>query len=425
MHRLCAFVSIALIAGCRFDPSGLAGDDGGRAIDAANPGDGSAVADARTDAPPGTPDAAVPDAMEPDATPACVWPHAPLHFDPCDLPSGTTTNLLVPGIYVYDTDTGVLTDPGTAETTPPSVVIPQQGQEARVWSVTSLTIGNTTLLRVVGARPLIIAADTTIVVNGTVDVSSNFTGAGAGAKTDCGTASPTAGAPAAGTGSTQGGGGGGGGGFRGTGGDGGTGNGAAKGAKGDAVPLPVELRGGCAGANGGASQDSGSGGGGGGAGGGGVELAARISVSISGLVQAGGARGSRGLQGNGSGGTGGGGAGSGGMIYIDTASLDLLGGAILAANGGGGAEGGDNNEDGGVNAQDGQASANAASKGSGGANKGGDGSNGSAGGTINATNAQNNESGGGGGGGAGFIVFHTGATSRAGGIVISPADQSQ
>jgi hypothetical protein len=423
MPRLCNLLlaGTACLAACRFDPSGLPADDD-------------------ADAAPGTPDALVVDAdpaapdAEPDvidAPPACEWPQPPLHFDPCDLPAGGVLNLALLGRYVYDTDTGMLTDPAMLTTMPPSVIVDQGVQDARVLVADSFSLGATSVLRVKGSLPLIIASDSTIVINGNLSANSvdpnlvldDPDGPGANPAI-CADDAPTEGAPAAGTADNQGGGGGGGGAFQGDGGDGGDGTGAAKGAKGTKVDPPAELRGGCAGAAGGAGN--GVSGGTAGSGGGAVELAARTSITVSGLVQAGGARGGRGLQGVGvtpAGGAGAGGAGSGGMIFIDTTTLTLGAASILAANGGGGGEGGDDNQDGALNAEDGQASAMAASKGSGGADKGGDGGDGGT--TGNGANAQNRESGGGGGGGTGYIIFHTVTTNKPGSAVVSPAEDTQ
>src|SRR5688572_2504505 len=326
MPTLCNLLlaGTACLAACRFDQSGLppAGDS-----DAAPVPDAVVV-----DADPSAPDAE-PDVI--DAMPACEWPQPPLHFDPCDLPAGGVLNLALLGRYVYDTDTGMLTDPATGTTTPPSLIVDQGTQDARVLVADSFSLGATSVLRVVGDLPLIIASDSTIVINGNITASSVDPSlvvgdpAGAGANPAiCADTAPTEGAPAAGTADNQGGGGGGGGAFQGDGGDGGDGTGAAKGTKGTKVDPPDELRGGCAGAAGGAGN--GVSGGTAGSGGGAIELAARTSITVSGLVQAGGARGGRGLQGVSSGGAGttaggagAGGAGSGGMIVLDTATLTL------------------------------------------------------------------------------------------------------
>ncbi|HTM22495.1 MAG TPA: hypothetical protein VL172_18365 [Kofleriaceae bacterium] len=420
--RRCATLGALAVAACRFDPSGL--PNGSNADARTND---ATVADAMIgpDTPPGTPDADTT-----DAPPVCEWPQPPLHFDPCDLPAGTALNLAILGRYLYHTDSGVLTDPANNTSVPPSLLVDQGDVEVRVLAVSQFSLGVTSTLRVVGTRPLIIASETNIVINGNLNASSLIdplglelpTGAGANPSI-CSLTGATAGTPAAGTAANQGGSGGGGGALRGDGGDGGDGNGVAKGTGGTAVGLPLELRGGCPGLEGGSGD--GATGGVGGDGGGAIELAARNSITISGLVQAGGQRGTRGLQGAAGGGAGAGGAGSGGMIYIDTNMFTMGPAATLAANGGGGGEGGDDNQDGATNAEDGQPSASAASKGSGAANNGGDGGDGSAGNTLDGHDAQTKDSGGGGGGGAGYIIFRSPSITKPGGVTISPAEQSQ
>ncbi len=342
---------------------------------------------------------------------ACAgW--TPRHFDPCVIPQPAgPLALTTAGAYTYDTTTGLLKDTlGNPMSSPPSMII--TAGAGRIVSVDSLELGPTSVLRVVGIEPLIVAAWTTIAVAGTIDVASSALGAGAGAN-------PTSCAPRAsviGQSNLNGAGGGGGGGFAAMGGRGGDcNNGGSGGPGGTLVAVPL-LLGGCAGANGGAGEQLG---GIGGAGGGALQLTARMGVTLAGTarIHAGGSGGggasSNGTEADG----GGGGGGAGGMIGLEGASLTLSAGAILAANGGGGGQG-SNNAPGG-RGTNGQLSTLRAAGGS-----GGDAGNGGSGGALAGPNGQpgNNDAadGGGGGGGAiGYVVLA--GTATTGGATISPA----
>jgi len=280
------------------------------------------------------------------------------------------------------------------------VVFDPSGGSVCVIYATDITVGAT--IRAQGKRPLALAATGTIVVDGTVDVSSSMAkGLGAGGddgqcmfKRDAGYRS----------------GGGAGGSFAGKGGDGGTGtiDPGTSGLASDPIQLPDRLRGGCAGgsvANGG----------------GGVELVASTSITIAGTGR---------ILANGGGGTGGGylggfqlgggGGGSGGLIRIAAPSITVRG--ILTANGGGGGEGGDNAAATGMAGGDGTMSTTAALGGAGGGN-GGDGGGGTGGATVaggpGISPTAASLGGGGGGGGIGFIVL-TG-TAETTGATISPS----
>lgn len=323
-------------SGCSFDAAGLA-----VGLDARH--DGPSVVDARFDAQEGLPPSEGGLDLPPladsklDAVTLCSsWTPAPKHFNPCDvgLPADGLS-LTSPGVWTYDTDAGTLTDPVQGSTSPQSKLLTLGGIEARVVSVKALAVNKGVTLRATGTRPLVLAVWASATVDGTIDVSSTrdlpsstqLTGAGA---------NPAACASVA---ATRGleylvqGGGSGGGGFGDDGGDGGAGDSglAGKGAKGSAVPAPgATVRGGCAGAKGGTTV-----GGTGGAGGGAVQITARLAITVSGVLHAGGASGGAGgvsSQG------GGGGGGSGGYLGLEAPTVKLMG-AILAANGGGGGSG--------------------------------------------------------------------------------------
>ncbi len=205
------------------------------------------------------------------------------------------------------------------------------GPDLCVIAGTTITIGDVTAT---GIRPLVFVAQTQIMVQGVLDLSSHTTGStmGAGANAAC--------APADGQTADQGGGGGAGGSFGTSGGDGGDAAGLGASALAPISDTSV-LRGGCKGGAGGAGNAVGSGGYGG-ASGGAVALLTKgkIVTTSTGAVFASGAGGGRGnpmdsTQNRGAGG----GGGSGGMVVFD--APEIMTDGIVAANGGGGGGGGD------------------------------------------------------------------------------------
>src|SRR5262249_17061245 len=99
-------------------------------------------------------------------------------FMACSIPQpGSGLDLNLAGTYTYNTDAGTLVDPNNGPIDAPS----QSLTSARLISIDHLTIASGTTLRVVGAAPLLVASWSTVMVNGTIDVSSNVTGDGAGA----------------------------------------------------------------------------------------------------------------------------------------------------------------------------------------------------------------------------------------------------
>lgn len=261
---------------------------------------------------------------------------------------------------------------------------------------------NTRTIRAYGSRPLVLLSTREMVINGTVDVSSNR---GAAPK-NVGAGSDPASLCMAGT-LVEGDSGGYGGSFHGTGGDGGkSGTSNTPTAAAALSTFPGVLRGGCRGGNGARTNVVMAVAGTGGSGGGAVSIIG-ASILIAGRVNASGAGG-----GSGGGGltpfkSGAGGGGSGGMIVLDTSNV-VPGTGLLYANGGGGGEGGA-----GPNmaaaGMDGQASTAPDSPGAGGNGNpdGGNGGAGSSGSTIvgapSPGGIMNDGGGGAGGGGAGFI----------------------
>jgi hypothetical protein len=329
------------------------------------------------------------------------------HFAGCEIPRPTRSLVLdAAGTYTYDTDLAILIAPNSEVSQPEQVTL----AAGRVISVEQLTVASGTTLRVIGAKPLVIASWSTISVAGTIDASSTATELGAGANP----AGCTSHAAANGTDESDGAGGGGGGGFRAVGGKGGGGNGDNNGGPaGTAVTMtPAMLAGGCAGGRGGIGRASG---GNGGNGGGAIQLTALESITIDGAIHVGGAGGGGGTGDNG----GGGGGGSGGMIGLESAAITLGATSVLAANGGGG--GGGAGDVAAPSGQDAVMSAVRATPGPG-ADGGSAGGRGGAGATMVGDPGinDNDRGGGGGGGGTGFVVLSSTTPATTSGVV-SPA----
>jgi hypothetical protein len=396
------------VSGCSFDTGG---------VSKAAHGDGAPDDVTRTDG-----------ADRRDAAP-CPWPQMPLYVDPCHSarpPSAAAQSLMTAGIYQYDTDSGMLTDPGGVPTTWPSSTV----AGAHVVWLDSLLVGAQAILRAQGSAPLIIVSKSFIEINNRLEVNSFHNGSafvlGAGANSDaCPLSPPDPGLVCA----QHAGSGGGAGAFGGAGGNGGEGgdtsdcgggftSGIPGGAGGEALAaVPSAVRAGCAGRDG-SANDKEVGGGAGGPGGGAVYLVARDVVRVNGTIHAGGA-GGRGGNGNRS---GGGGGGSGGLIGIDSVVVELNGSAMIAANGGGGGGGCDGNRGG--PGQDGLASG-AAAKGGTGEGKGGPGGAGGAGTTPAGASADTAErGGGGGGGGVGFVIIRAATLTAPNEATVSPPQVS-
>ncbi|MBT8493586.1 MAG: hypothetical protein KJO07_11050 [Deltaproteobacteria bacterium] len=377
-----ALLGVLLVSACAFDGSIVASnsDDGG-----VGGGDGNA-------------------ATAIDGSPVECLDWEARFYQPCSLPAPTSGTVLSGGDFVYDADDNLLTGPGDDRALVRTVLTELEPDVVVIY-FDSLRIAEDSSLRIIGSQPLIVAARTTIAVDGTIDVSSSRGDLGVGAN-----AGSCDAAISVGTAGNKSGGGGGGGGFGGDGGDGGSGdtaaNGGSGGTKGGAVAVPINIRGGCPGMVGAVENETQTGSGGaGGPGGGALVLAAGTSLTIAGVVDAGGAGGGQGTPSD----AGGGGGGSGGMIGLDSPSVIVSG--TVAANGGGGGEGafntglGDPGEDGRLGA----------ARASGGALTGYAGANGGAGGARDNPDADPGgsneiEGGGGGGGGVGYIIFYKGLT---------------
>ncbi len=200
-----------------------------------------------------------------------------------------------------------------------------------------LTIALGAKVRVTGSHALIILARNTITIVGEIDANggrnADPTQAGPGGGPGAVGASPAGGCGFGPNGNFNAGnqdaGGGAGGSFGGKGGAGGD-NLGGNAANVCTDLLKVKLQGGSGGGRGGNPNDSGNGGGGGGA----IQFTAGVSLSVSGLLHAGGAGGQSSLiQG------GGGGAGAGGGFLFEAPTVNILATAIIVTNGGGGGDG--------------------------------------------------------------------------------------
>jgi hypothetical protein len=212
--------------------------------------------------------------------------------------------------------------PSSAYTTDPQT-------DACVIAGQTITIPSGNTVNVTGTRRLVLIANASLTISGTLDASSRR-----GGRT--GPAADTGPCPAPGdftdpTTSSQGGGGWGGT-FGGPGNNGGATPGGGQGGIAGAALNITALGGGCPGGKG-ANNGAGMGGGAGGHGGGAVLLLAGQSITIAGTVNASGAGGNGGKARG-----GGGGGGSGGMIGLEAPTVSIPGKCF--ANGGGGAEGG-------------------------------------------------------------------------------------
>lgn len=347
---------------------------------------------------PAGPDAA-PQPDAPPAEPTCEedWPDEPSIYSGCAFAKAPA--ITVGANSTFDTTNGTWTgttgDPGRVETI--------SGQQVRVLIVEGFTFPSGTL-RVTGQHPLLVVSWGDVVINGTIDASSNAADVLDPNKRGAGANSSVCPALTPGLTNNNGGSGGGGGGFGGAGSRGGNGADVAGQPGGSVIAAPM-LAGGCAGANGGlrvAGNDENQGGAGGGA----VYFASRTAITGTGTIDVGGAGGQGARNDDDQNGNddrgGGGGGGSGGFIGLEAPTISFSG--VLAANGGGGGAGcdegnGNNGADGGLTQALGAANGDQAG--------GSDGGNGGFN-TSAATDAENFDGsaggGGGGGGGVGHIV---------------------
>ncbi len=386
-----------------------------------NPDTNAAADDADPNAPDADPSAAdadvtLPDAApgSPDANPACAgWGYDPIYFDECMLAEATGPLVLSSGgTYIYNTDSGTLTGVTPTASNPANEVLTALDPDVRVLIVDRLEIQAGATLSVVGAMPLVIVSWDDIAMQGTLNVNSTRVRPGPGSDpATCGSSTGTPGTFR---------GGGGGGALGGNGGDGGN-DGGANGAKGESIGTPSSIRGGCGGGVGGAGIGNGGKPGVGGSGGGAVYLVAQTTISVGGVLHAGGA-GGQGAQLSDVARAAGGGGGSGGYIGLEAPTVTVASSAVLAANGGGGGGGTDF-----VTANDGrngQPSGNTAAEGGGGVGDGGDGGDGGILGSLNGGNGETvgGRGNGGGGGGVGFIIVNSANFSFGPGATLSPAE---
>ncbi len=309
-------------------PEGLCSDG--------NDGDGDGLIDcadrACQDAPECGGGADAGDGGSPDAG---GFPYAPSNFLPGQVPA-PTTGLTITCDAGYDTTSASGYFCGAP--VPAGVPITMAGAaQALLLPLGPLTITDAGRLTVTGDRPLILAVLGDARIDGPLLAGADLTRPGpGGSRTSC----PGDGEPGVVGGGGGAGGGGGGYGQAGAGGGVAGTNGAGTAGRGGtafgAVEL-VPLLGGCSGGPGGESTSGclRSGGAGGGA----------LQLSASGVLRVGSAIAAPG--GGGQGGDpndrcGGGGGGSGGAILLEALRLELSGTARLTANGGAGAEGGDN-----------------------------------------------------------------------------------
>lgn len=402
-----------------------AGADAGTSTDAGT-GDGGAPADA------GAPDGgATPDAGSADAGPGFL--------QPSNVPLATINSAASVAHLQFTCDSTLMLNPAgyrdnllCAEPALPAPVLVTQtnGPTLVVYVMDRLTINSGVTLRVVrgtagatGDRALVFAVKGDATINGTIDASAFENWVGANYVIESGPGGQGSFCPASTNGSNQSnrGGGGQGGGFGVEGGSGGRGDNGGSGATGitaNGMASLVPLRGGCPGSRGGGGATDRYG-----RAGGAVQLWVRGTLTLNGAVLASGGRGFSAQVQSG----GGGGGGSGGGILIEATTLNVGSSAIIAANGGSGAEGsslgfGRDGQNGtvGVTPAPGGTGLNICGGygGRGGARNGGA-TNGEEGGLDNSCN--NLGGGGGGGGGVGRVRINAlNACTIASGARISP-----
>ncbi|HUJ62906.1 MAG TPA: hypothetical protein VLX92_30595 [Kofleriaceae bacterium] len=353
-----------------------------------------------------------------------------------DLVSGTGT-VTITGLTTLDTDTGQITgvlqraagqglDAGIAyaqQTT--------QGKPIGVFAFHRLSVTAAGIVHFTGSRAAVILVGTDATVAGTIDLSGGCygneiqcpgPGGGSGAlytATAGGCGPGGAGTTDAATGADSGGGGGGAGSNGAIGGTETASGDLFKGGTAGQACLASDLEplvGGSGGGGGGPGNGTATYGGGGG---GALQLSALSSITISGVLDAGGAGGDTGPTDASNGGAPGGG-GAGGAILLEAPQVTITAAGIVAANGGGGG-GASDHLHAGTAGQNGQASAQPALGGIAGNNGTGSGGNGGAGSTAatKGGDATDVNSGAGGGGVGRIFVRSAGGPALAG--TVSPS----
>ena len=383
-------------------------------------------------------DAGEPPAPPDTAPPSCRAWH-PRALDPCTLGVPLPAIELTAGAYTYDTTTAggkLFDDHGRTVVESPLAIEQAGGAAVAVLSIDALAIDAGATLRVIGTKPLVIAAWSTIAIDGVVDASSHLgvtdeaahiaqnIQVGAGANAACTGTTGQHGADARGVGS----GGGGGGALQGLGGDA-PASGApevAGGAGGAAIALPAILVGGCGGGSSGAAGTTAtlpatkSSVAQGGAGGGAIRLVAQTQLRVAGAIHANGAGGAGGPTASS---CGGGGGGAGGDVELEAATI-AIDGAVTATGGGGGGGAGGSSRVPGHDGSDGAIGVDAAPGGTIADDHcgapGGAGSSRAMLAGAAAPPAACTAGGGGGGGGAGFVIIAAGALAVNQTATISP-----
>jgi hypothetical protein len=306
-----------------------------------------------------------------------------------------TAAIVIPANATLDTGTGVSSQADLS-----CAMLKPGSADVCLVAGTTVSIAAAATLAVTGPRPLVIGADTMVMIDGTVDVASHRAGL-VGPNADAAGCNP-------GT-VTAFGGGGAGGSFGTAGGNGGLdANNAGPGSTAGAVLTPATLRGGCAGTDATAPGSSP-----GGHSGGAVALVA-ATIAIGGTINASGAAGGGGNT------SGGGGGGTGGMIALHAGALAVNPAARVFANGGGGGGATDSNGNPGQPGGDPTGPPMGGGGGSG-ANTAGDGGAGYPATTTNGAKGANNLDGGGGGGGGAGVIVTSGTTAPSGPNISPPS----
>jgi hypothetical protein len=168
--RVRSAVVVALsLGGCSFErPPDVGSDD-------AAPLDGA------------TSDAVAVDGPTPDA--ACTNPFtfAVKNVDPCELPASLGDFTFPAGAVDIDTTTGQISLDGAGVPGVSSALMTQAGgaEEAMVIVADDLVVEDTTAIKVVGSRPLILVGMQSLIVRGLVDASGDRGLAGPGADRTC------------------------------------------------------------------------------------------------------------------------------------------------------------------------------------------------------------------------------------------------
>jgi hypothetical protein len=108
----------------------------------------------------------------------------PQHFDPCAIPAARGSLVLTSaGTYVLNTGSGVVSDPsGRPMEAVPSIVLDQGADgHVRLLAVENLEIPRQATLRATGPLPLLIAATSSVRIDGVLDASSTKVSNGPGA----------------------------------------------------------------------------------------------------------------------------------------------------------------------------------------------------------------------------------------------------